>query len=763
MIGTSFGRYQVIESLGRGGMGEVHLAEDPALGRKVAIKVLPAEFRDDLDRRQRLLHEARAASALNHPNIVVIYDIGEADASLFVAMEVVDGETLREWSQSKKRAPRDVMTIARQATAALAVAHEAGLVHRDLKPENLMVRRDGLLKILDFGLARSVSPEMGDRTATMPGTLMGTIPYMSPEQVLGQPAGPASDLFALGTILYELLTGRHPFEGENAIDTMHRILHETPEPASRVNPDLSGDFDFVLAKLLAKDSHRRHASARDLDVDLETLECGCGPAATIRSTEDAAPRALAVLPFKNIGGDPSLHYLGMGFADAVITRLSASPDLIVRATGTVARYLDQPVDPRVVAQEVQADIVLDASFQRAGDRLRATARLVEAASGRSLWADKIDVRFEDIFDVQDQVAKGIAEALTARLTVRPPSSTSRAAARFVPSPDAYQRFMRGVDFYRHASEEGFLASIAELEAAVRLQPDYALAWAYLGFSYHALVDGGFRPEPSWYEKAAAALERAVALDPDDAMVRHLSAAQHIVHGRKRETYRDLVAAIARAPHFWANYHYVGYLFRLSDMIEEMLLANERAIELDPNLPWAYGGMTRGLQLLGRHEEAQSWIDRYVQRTGQRDRSHGLVMRGLAYQGKFEELLDGFLSGRLSGGPSRDGDYYLAVASLRRGDREQARVHMMRFEPMASIDMDAAGYAASYYAHAGDSDRAFRYLERAIELGLDTLRFYENPHLFGPLHSHPGWSLFIAGVRERVAQWRSEFRWPLPSG
>lgn len=757
MISTSLGRYRVLERLGRGGMGEVYLAEDPALGRKVAIKVLPTEYQSDPDRRSRLLQEARAASALNHPNIVIIFDIGESEGSLFVAMEMIDGETLREWARSEQRSPARVVGVARQITAALAVAHDAGLVHRDLKPENLMMRRDGILKILDFGLARSVSMEpTTDRTATMPGTLTGTVPYMSPEQVLGQPAGAASDMFSLGTILYELVTGRHPFGADAAVDTMHRILHETPEPASRVNRELTADFDFVLAKMLAKNPQRRHASARDLDVDLETLECGCGPAS---SPEAATLKSVAVLPFKNIGGDPSLHYLGMGFADAVITRLSASPDLVVRATAVVGKFQDQAVDPRVVGQELQADVVLDASFQRAGDRLRATARLVEAPTGRSLWADKVDVRFEDIFEVQDQVAKGIAEALTARLTVRPPSRTGARSTRFVPSPEAYHRFMKSLEHWRMGNEEGLIGAIGHLEEAVRLQPDYAQAWAQLGFAYHAMTDGGFRHEPIWYEKARSALDRALALDPDDAQVRFLAAAQHLVHGRKREAYHELVASLHRAPHDWGTYHYVAYLFRLSDMLEEAILAEERSLELEPNLHWSYGVMSRCLYTLGRPEEAEATIERYTQRVGQGERTRQWTLVGLGCQGRFREILDGFESGRFPMGESPASELYLALAHRVAGDPAQAEAHMASFEPMASIDMDSAGHVSSYYAHAGDPDRSFRYLERASELGLDTLRLYQNPHLFGPLHRDARWKPFIEGVRERVAGWRREFRWP----
>ena len=336
------GRYCVVEALGEGGMGRVYLAEDALLGRRVAIKVLPPDFADSGERRARLVSEARAASALNHPNIVTIHDLGDHDGTLFVVMEMIHGEGLREWAGARARSASEVLSLARQATRALGAAHAAGVVHRDLKPENLMVRGDGLLKILDFGLARSVSADENATIArTMPGTILGTAPYMSPEQVLGKPAGPSSDVFSLGTLLYELLTGRHPFAAGTAVDTMHRILHETPPAPSRLVRTLPPALDFVMAKAMAKDPARRYQSAREFDVDLEACEASLEPASVgggvaVSVGNGAAdgrsaggPRTIAVPPFKNVGGSPDPNSLGIGLANAVITCLSASPSLIV--------------------------------------------------------------------------------------------------------------------------------------------------------------------------------------------------------------------------------------------------------------------------------------------------------------------------------------------------------------------------------------------------------------------------------------------------
>ncbi len=766
MIGTALGRYRILEPLGQGGMGRVFLAEDPSLHRRLAIKVLPPEFTHDPERRERLLHEARAASALNHPNIIVVHDLGESDGTLFVAMELVDGETLREWARAKPRTPLVVLHVMRQATAALQVAHAAGLVHRDLKPENMLVRRDGLLKILDFGLARSLSPEEG-KTVTAPGTVMGTAPYMSPEQVLGKAAGPPSDLFSLGTILYELLTGKHPFAADSTVETMHRILHESPEPPSRVNRALTPDFDFVLAKALTKDPQRRHASARDLDVDLETLEFACGASANPVGAgvpaggDTKGPRAIAVLPFKNIGGNPDLNYLGVGLADAVITRLMDSPDLVVRSTGSIAVYENQAIEPRRVGQELDVTAVLDASFQRAGDRFRATARLVETPSGRALWAGKVDLDFDDIFEVQDQVAKGITDALTARLSARgAPGAPSAVVPKFTPSPEAYELFLRGLEAHRASTtREEFLVAIREFQRAVLLEPGYARAWANLGSMYHAMVDSGFESDPIWYAKAGEAIEKARAIDPDDPQVSFATGALHLVYGRKREAYREFLSTRRKTPNHSMLYHYFAYLFRLCDMMDEAMQAELKGVELDPLVSWSQFGVARCHTLRGDFDRAVAQLESLRARFP--ERANELTGELLVAQGRFEEAVTHFQKLGPEGLASRSVLLDRAVAFLKTGNREEALKSRVPLEQSALVDMDFAADAASLAGHLGEFDEAFRLLDRAVELGNDTAVSYENPIFFGPLHADPRWKPFIAGVHRRIAEYKREFHWPLP--
>jgi serine/threonine protein kinase/Tfp pilus assembly protein PilF len=758
MVGTTLGRFHVLERLGAGGMGEVYLAEDPVLGRRLAVKVLAPEFARDKERRERLLHEARAASALNHPNIVVVHDLGETDGNLWVAMERIEGETVRTWG-TPRRPASEVVTLVRQAVAALDVAHAAGLVHRDLKPENMMVRSDGILKILDFGLARSVSPGTMSRTATMPGVILGTAPYMSPEQVLGQAAGPASDLFSIGSILYELLTGVHPFAAATAVETMHRILHDFPEPPSRVNSALTPDFDFVLNKLLAKEPSRRHASARDLDVDLETLECGCLPAfaapeKSATETKENGPRAIAVLPFKNIGGDRELAYLGLGLADAVITRLSTSRDLVVRATSSIARYEGQPVDPRHVGQELDVSAVLDASYQRAGDRFRATARLVETPGGRALWAGKVEVRFEDIFDVQDQVAHGIAEALAA--TIAAPT----AAKSFTPDPRAYELILRAVKARDAATEEAFREGLGYAEQAVAIQPEYALAWATLGGFCHGMVDGGFDADPSWLERAEKALRRALELDPKEALALFNFGAFTLTRGKKREAWGTLLAAARLAPNNPMVYHYLGYLFRLASMMEEALECDRHGAEIDPSNPWLRFGIIRALVIMGRTEEARAEIDRARSRFPGHPRLLAYEGHCATADGRYEEALE--IGRRMKGGATLTDRLQEALLYAILGRADEARTASAGTEASARIDMDNAATYAAIFATLGEPDVAFDFLEQAAALGNDCLQMYRRSDHYGRLHGDPRWTPFLAGVERRVAVWKSIFRWPLPA-
>jgi TolB-like protein/Flp pilus assembly protein TadD len=442
----------------------------------------------------------------------------------------------------------------------------------------------------------------------------------------------------------------------------------------------------------------------------------------------------------------------MGLADAVITQLATSPDLIVRSTRAIAAYENRPADPRRVGEELDVDTVLDTSFQVMAGRLRATARLVETASGRMLWGGKVDVASEDAFELQDRVAHGIAEALTARI-----SAPARPA--FAPSPQAYEQFLRGMDAYRRFEADVIHEAIAHFEEAVRLEPEFARAWAMLGEAREWVASMGWDPDPIWFARGEEALARARALDPSDAMVHYLSATLHIARGRPREAYADLRVALAGMPHFAHVYHYFSYMFRLCDLLDRAVDAETRCWEIDGSDPFPYTNMIWMLALQGDLAGSGEWVNRARQRFANNPGVERAEIASLCVAGRFGEVLE--RHGRLERHETSLGNVNLALATLRVGHAERARRLFEQGEGFARMDMDAAGWAAAFMAWAEERDRAFQYLSRASELGLHSATFYEHPQLFRPLHDDPRWPTFISGIRERITGYRRDLLWPPP--
>jgi TolB-like protein/Tfp pilus assembly protein PilF len=529
---------------------------------------------------------------------------------------------------------------------------------------------------------------------------------------------------------------------------MHRILHETPPAPSTIAPAVPAALDFVLAKAMAKEPARRYANARDLDVDLEACEAKLVASPAASEADAKGPRAIAVLPFKNIGGNADLNYLGIGLADAVITRLASSPDLIVRATSSIARYENQAVDPLHAAKELGVTTILDASFQRAGERFRATARLVEAPGGQALWAGKVDLKFEDIFDVQDEVALGIANALTARL----------ARIGFTPSPEAYDLLLRSTVAITVGSRKAYEDAMAALERAVVLEPRYADAWAALGAVRHSISDSGVDPDERWLVRAEEAARRALEIDPDHAVAHFTLGALELVRGRKREAYRALAQAYRRRPNEYVVIHYLAYLYRLCNLWDAFYAAENRAIEIDPSLPWSWWAIRRTLSERGRADEGRVWLERIQEKFHDNPRMSSVVASQFVLEGRPREALE-FLRGEDN---PQSGVFHLgtlAEALIDAGELDEARPLVEQLAEPGRADMDLAMGVAAMHAKLGDADRAFAYLERAVELGNDQLDLYLQPRDFGKLFDDPRWGPFIAGVRERVAAWVRELSWP----
>jgi non-specific serine/threonine protein kinase len=430
--GTRLGAYEMLSLLGRGGMGEVYRAKDFKLGRHVAVKVLPGEFASDAERLKRFEREAQTASSLNHPNIVTIYSIDEHGGSHYIAMELVDGKTLRALMAGRLSTMK-LLAIATQIADGLAAAHAAGIVHRDLKPENVMVREDGLVKILDFGLAKPTlaSGDVDSQMLTMSrttraGVILGTVQYMSPEQAAARPMDSRSDQFSFGAVLYEMATGKMPFKRETMPQTLAAILEDEPRPMRRLNEEIPGQLEAIVERCLSKSADERYESTRELVEELKTVPETSSTTERLPGARSETVDSIAVLPFRNLSGDPGQEYLADGITEALIIDLAKVGALKVISRTSVMTYKGTEKPLPKIARELNIDTVVEGSAVRAGDRVRITAQLIHAETDRLMWAESYERDFKDLLLVQSEVTRAITGEI--RVVVTPEETTRLAAA-----------------------------------------------------------------------------------------------------------------------------------------------------------------------------------------------------------------------------------------------------------------------------------------------------------------------------------------------
>ncbi len=642
--GTRLGPYEVLSPIGAGGMGEVYRARDPRLGRQVAVKVLPEEVASSRERLRRFEREAQAASGLNHPNVVTIHDVGETDGVPWIAMELVEGSSLRQLMAGGALPPKQVLSVGAQLAAGLARAHGSGIVHRDLKPENVMVTPEGLVKILDFGLAKAAAePFEGTEAPTATrqtgaGVVLGTVGYMSPEQATGRPVDHRSDQFALGAILYEMASGRRAFRRPTPMETLTAILREEPEPLSSIQPATPAALASIVERCLAKEPDGRYHSTRDLERDLaEVRDRASGPPrptapnrggrrlrtaallavlalaagalvvvlrARARSPAPGAVRSLAVLPLRPLVGNAADEALGLGIADTIIRGLSRAGAIPVRPLSAVRRYSTGDVDAVSAARELRTDAVLEGSVQRAGGELRVSVNLLRADDGRSIWTESFDVPDTQVFEVEDAVSDAVVSRLQLHLE---PVQRDRMKKRFTEDPEAYEAFVLG------ASEEGkagpgwgaehLRKAIGSYERAVALDPRYALAHARLAGAY-LWRDLFFEPGAGFLEKAKSEAERADQLDPELAethMVRYQIAWSHYQGFDIEAALRELQAARRLDPLVGTDELAILYahMGRTAAFRREVA----RGLQIDPSSQTTRRFSVEGLVLLGLPDEA----------------------------------------------------------------------------------------------------------------------------------------------------------------
>ena len=628
MVGKSVRHYSIVRRLGSGGMGVVYEAEDSTLGRNVALKFLTPGMAEDAASIERFQREARAASALNHPGICTIFAIEQHEQQHFIVMELLGGETLQQRMGGRPMPLDQTISLAIQIADALESAHAKGIVHRDIKPANIFVSERGQTKILDFGLAKVGGERRGAPGAasqletvgprdelTMAGTTLGTVSYMSPEQARGQLTDARTDLFSFGAVLYQMVTGTLPFEGDTSAIIYEAILNREPPAVDQVNPALPAALGRILEKALEKDRSLRYQTATELKTDLmrlkRDLESGGRRAAeqgdSRAGARKHAEKSIAVLYFENLSGVKEDEYFRDGITEDIITELSKIRGLNIFSRPTVLAYRDRQVTPAQIGQQLNAAYVLAGSLRRAGTRLRINAQLVDTKTDFPLWSERYDREMKDVFEVQDEIARKIAEALRITLT---PQEREALAAKPTENLQAYDLYLRGKSYARRLTRHDVEFALQMFESAAAQDPGFALAHAAIAnvcATYYYL----YERERKWLDRADAACERAVALQPLLPEVQVARGWIHYANERFEETIDSARAAIERKSDCEGAYYLLLRVLFSAGRNQEVVEVSERALEASGTDYNIYVPIENALAVLGKHEALKNVRQRSI--------------------------------------------------------------------------------------------------------------------------------------------------------
>jgi serine/threonine protein kinase/Flp pilus assembly protein TadD len=753
--GTRLGRYEIRSQLGAGGMGEVYLAEDTKLHRRVALKILTAEFRQDSQRAARFLREAQAASALNHPNICTIHEINDDNDVPFIAMEYVEGETLLQSIKDEGLDLAETLEIALQIADALAEAHAHGIVHRDIKPANIIINRRGQVKILDFGLAKKIVVAKGEaetqQLLSQAGMILGTVAYMSPEQARGLALDERTDVWSFGVVLYEMLTGEKPFGGATTSDQLAAILRSEPEGLWKFNHEVPAELERIVLKTLRKTRDERYQSAKDLYADIKQLRKDLdlaaaremsesrpvgvavgptsreNPPATSGATElggrsvssgSWAPsfvaeklNSIAVLPFTNMSADPENEYFCDGLAEELLNALAKIENLKVAARTSAFSFKGKNANVNEIGSTLGVNTVLEGSVRKSGNRLRITVQLINAADGYHMWSERYDSEMKDIFDVQDEITLAVVEALKVKLLGEEKAVVLK---RHIENTEAYELYLKGRYYYNKHTTDGWLKGIEYFEKAIEIEPEYASAFAQIGLAYITLSFFGVFSPHQTLPRGKAVVTRALEIDEQSAEG-HAALANILFYYEWdwAAAEREFKRAIELNPND-ANTRWRLGLFLVSrERFVKAVKEGERAVALDPLslLANLYAGFI--YLLADRPDDALRQVARMIEIEPNFHGAYWLKGAVCLAQEKPEEAVEALeKSMALGGTPIVKSHLGCAYGLL--GKRDEAQVVLNELLETREKQYTTAFNIARVYNGLGEIDSTCAWLEKTVE-------------------------------------------------